>query len=224
MKKKFKMLMAYMKGFKKESITFEMQISGTHFEAIDIPNVNMTSNFESYLESILEQYTDELYDEGPGSVNSSSDYFFVDGEIYPSENKIVFNEVRFTTYGTEDTGYQLYIEDHEEGESNYEYFLKAREFLDEIKATSATISYNGGGDSGYIEGTYESEKGSGDVPATIEDICYSLLEEYGGWEINEGSQGTIVFTKDEIEVNHEWNTEEDDSNEINIEITEDSLS
>ena len=216
--------MAYMKGFKKESITFEMQISGTHFEAIDIPNVNMTSNFESYLESILEQYTDELYDEGPGSVNSSSDYFFVDGEIYPSENKIVFNEVRFTTYGTEDTGYQLYIEDHEEGESNYEYFLKAREFLDEIKATSATISYNGGGDSGYIEGTYESEKGSGDVPATIEDICYSLLEEYGGWEINEGSQGTIVFTKDEIEVNHEWNTEEDDSNEINIEITEDSLS
>ena len=32
------------------------------------------------------------------------------------------------------------------------------------------------------------------------------------------------FTKDEIEVNHEWNTEEDDSNEIDIEITEDSLS
>ena len=217
--------MAYLKGFKKESITFEMQISGTHIEEIDIPNVNMTSNFESYLESILEQYTDELYDEGPGSVNSSGDYFFVDGEIYPSENKIVLTQVRFTSYGTEDSGTSYHFDEYEGfGDSIEDFFIEAREFLDEIKATSATISYNGGGDSGYIEGTYESEKGSGDVPATIEDICYSLLEEYGGWEINEGSQGTIVFTKDEIEVNHEWNTEEDDSNEIDIEITEDSLS
>ena len=30
-------------------------------------------------------------------------------------------------------------------------------------------------------------------------------------------------TKDEIDVQHQWNTEEDDSNEIDIEITEDSL-
>jgi hypothetical protein len=58
------------------------------------------------------------------------------------------------------------------------------------------------------------------VPSNIKNICYSLLEEYGGWEINEWSQGNIVFTKDEISVNHEWNTEEDDSNEIDIEITE----
>jgi len=130
-----------------------------------------------------------------------------------------------TSYGTEDSGNFYNFEDHEGlGDSIEDYFIEAREFLDEIKATSATVSYEGGGDSGYINSTYESEKGSGDVPATIEDICYSLLEEYGGWEINEGSQGTIVFTKDEIEVNHEWNTEEDDSNEIDIEITEDSLS
>ena len=52
MKKKFKMLMAYLKGFKKESITFEMQISGTHIEEVEISDndINMTSNFESYLQ------------------------------------------------------------------------------------------------------------------------------------------------------------------------------
>ena len=226
MKKKFKMLMAYLKGFKKESITFEMQISGTHIEEVEISDndINMTSNFESYLQKILEQYTDELYDEGPGSADSSSDYFYVDGDIYPFENKIVLTQVRFTSYGTEDSGHSFDREDFEEQDEIYEYFLEVGKFLDEIKATSTTISYNGSGDSGYIEGTYESEKGSGDVPAAIEDICYKLLEEYGGWEINEGSQGKIVFTKDEIDVQHQWNTEEYDTNEIDIEITEDSLS
>jgi len=225
MKKKFKMLMAYLKGFKKESINFELNISSLDVEEINIyDGVDMTSTFYSYFESIVKEYVDELYDEGPGSVDSSSDYFLVEGNIYPSENKIVFNEVRFTEYGTEDSGNFYYFEDCEEGDTIYDNFIEVRKFLDEIKATSVTITYNGGGDSGYIEGTYESEKGTGDVPAGIEDLCYQLLEEFGGWEINEGSQGTIVFTKDEIEVNHEWNTEVDETNEINIEITENSLS
>ena len=225
MKKKFKMLMAYLKGFKKESINFELSISSQDVEEINIyDGIDMTSTFYSYFESIVNQYVDELYDEGPGSVDNSSDYFYVDGDIYPSENKIVFNQVRFTEYGTEDSGNFYYFEDYEEGDTIYDNFIEVRKFLDEKKITSATVSYEGGGDSGYIDSTYESEKGTGDVPAGIEDICYSLLEEYGGWEINEGSQGTIVFTKDEIEVIHEWNTEIDETNEINIEITENSLS
>jgi hypothetical protein len=226
MKKKFKMLMAYLRGFKKESINFELSISSQDVEEIEIyDGVDMTSTFYSYFESIVNQYADELYDEGPGSVDNAGDYFYVDGDIYPSENKIVFNQVRFTSYGTEDSGNFYNFEDHEGlGDSIEDYFIEVRKFLDEKKITSVTVSYEGGGDSGYIESTYESEKGTGDLPAGIENICYNLLEEYGGWEINEGSQGTIVFTKDEIEVNHEWNTEEDDSNEIDIEITEDSLS
>lgn len=225
MKKKFKMLMAYLKGFKKESINFELSISSQDVEEIHIyDGIDMTSTFYSYFESIVNQYVDELYDEGPGSVDNSSDYFYVDGDIYPSENKIVFNQVRFTEYGTEDSGNFYYFEDCEEGDLIYDNFIEVRKFLDEKKITSATVSYEGGGDSGYIDSTYESEKGTGDVPAGIEDICYQLLEEFGGWEINEGSQGTIVFTKDEIEVNHEWNTEIDETNEINIEITENSLS
>jgi hypothetical protein len=224
MKKKFKMLMKYLKGFKKESIPFEITISETYIEDINIYyGVDITSNFESHLQTILELYTNKLYDEGPGSVESASDYFYVDGEIYPFENKIVFNQVKFTSYGTSDSGTYYNIDDYEENESMYDTFIEVGKFLDEIKATSVTIGYSGGGDSGAVDNNYESENGTGDVPAGIEDICYKLLEEYGGWEINEGSQGNIVFTKDEISFNHEWNTEEDDSNEIDIEITEDSL-
>jgi hypothetical protein len=224
MKKKFKMLMAYLKGFKKESIPFEITISETHIEEIEIyDDVNMTSTFYSYFETILELYTNELYDEGPGSVQSASDYFYVDGEIYPFENKIVFNQVRFTSYGTSDSGYEVYIDDYEEDDGMYSTFMEVRKFLEHEGIEDMTISYNGGGDSGYIESDYTSKNKNGQIDEDIEHICYDLLEEYGGWEINEGSQGNIVFTKDEISVNHEWNTEDDDSNEIDIEITEDSL-
>ncbi len=216
--------MAYLKGFKKESIPFEITISETHIEDINIYyGVDITSNFESHLQTILELYTNELYDEGPGSVQSASDYFYVDGEIYPFENKIVFNQVRFTSYGTSDSGYEVYIDDYEEDDGMYSTFMEVRKFLEHEGIEDMTISYNGGGDSGYIESDYTSKNKNGQIDEDIEHICYDLLEEYGGWEINEGSQGNIVFTKDEISVNHEWNTEDDDSNEIDIEITEDSL-
>ena len=136
MKKKFKMLMAYLKGFKKESISFELNINSQDIEEIEIyDGVDMTSTFYSYFESIVNQYADELYDEGPGSADNSSDYFYVDGDIYPSENKIVFNQVRFTSYGTEDSGNFYYFEDHEGlGDSIEDYFIEVRKFLDEKKA------------------------------------------------------------------------------------------
>ena len=60
--------------------------------------------------------------------------------------------------------------------------------------------FNGGGDSGFIE----SERGTadfteGDIPMTkdLEDMCYRLLENnYGGWEINEGSSGFFTLDLD----------------------------
>ena len=72
-----------------------------------------------------------------------------------------------------------------------------------------TIKYNGSGDSGYIESSFEE---IGDqVPSTIEDWCYNQLENhFGGWEINEGSDGEFIFNFHEmtIELNHTYNTEE----------------
>jgi hypothetical protein len=72
-----------------------------------------------------------------------------------------------------------------------------------------TIKYNGSGDSGYIENSFEE---IGDqVPAAIEDWCYNQLERnFGGWEINEGSDGEFIFNFHEmtIELNHTYNVEE----------------
>lgn len=74
-----------------------------------------------------------------------------------------------------------------------------------------TIPYNGGGDSGYIEGSFEE---TGDaVPSVIEDWCYFELEShFGGWEINEGSDGKFIFNfnNSTIFLLHTMNTEEND--------------
>lgn len=78
-----------------------------------------------------------------------------------------------------------------------------------------TLRYNGGGDSGYIDSAFE-ENGDA-VPAGIEDWCYRALEQnFGGWEINEGSDGEFIFdfNNSMVTLNHTMNTEENDVNTI----------
>jgi hypothetical protein len=46
----------------------------------------------------------------------------------------------------------------------------------------------------------------------MEDWCYEQLERYyGGWEINEGSDGEFIFNFHDmtIELNHTYNVEQD---------------
>ena len=86
------------------------------------------------------------------------------------------------------------------------------EDLEDVEVPSdgiLTLPYNGGGDSGYIENSFEP---TGDaVPAGIEDWCYQQLEShFGGWEINEGSDGSFLFdfNNSVVTLNHTYNTEE----------------
>ena len=89
--------------------------------------------------------------------------------------------------------------------------------LDDIKIPEdgyMTLKYNGGGDSGYIESDFDNGE---PVPSQIEDWCYKELEEnFGGWEINEGSQGEFQFDFNEktVILQHTYNTMVDESNTI----------
>lgn len=76
------------------------------------------------------------------------------------------------------------------------------------------LKYNGGGDSGFIE---ESFDGGEQVPAIVQDWCYDQLESlHGGWEINEGSDGSFEFDLRNgiINLNHTMNTEVDKQDTI----------
>lgn len=69
------------------------------------------------------------------------------------------------------------------------------------------LDYNGGGDSGYINSAFSNGE---TVPAEFESWCYEQLEsDFGGWEINEGSQGEFIidFNERTIIISHGENQE-----------------
>jgi hypothetical protein len=56
------------------------------------------------------------------------------------------------------------------------------------------MRFDGGGDSGYLADGENDAGDQVDIPSVFEDLGYKLLEDYfGGWEINEGSYGSIVI-------------------------------
>ena len=106
--------------------------------------------------------------------------------------------------------------DSDEDKERFEKWMD--EDLSEIEVPKdgiLTLDYNGSGDSGYIESSFNQ---TGDaVPASIEDWCYQQLEShFGGWEINEGSDGRFIFNFNDstVELEHTYNTEENSSNTL----------
>ena len=226
MKKKFKLLMTYFRNAGLDEVSFQFDVSGGSIEFTDIKvNFSIATPIENIFEEILEMYVDQVVEEGESEmIEEGSDYYQIFGTIYVTERKIVFENFNYTYYGSQFSGMDYEKDDYEEDESMYNRFVKVDKILTELNIDKMIVGYSGSGDSGYIDGDYKTEDGqSGGTPAGIEDICYDLLEEYGGWEINEGSQGTITFTKDFIEVEHEWNTEENDSVDLDITVDENSF-
>lgn len=73
------------------------------------------------------------------------------------------------------------------------------------------LTYEGSGDSGFISNEFDNGEL---VPNEIQNWCYNRLEHaHGGWEINEGSQGSFTFYPKErtIELSHSYNEEISDS-------------
>ena len=110
-------------------------------------------------------------------------------------------------YGREDGSSIEY--DSDEDKERFDKWID--EDLEDIEVPSdgiLTLTYDGGGDSGYIDNHFRP---TGDaVPAGIEDWCYQQLEShFGGWEINEGSDGAFVFNFNDstVTLDHVYNTE-----------------
>lgn len=116
--------------------------------------------------------------------------------------------------------YYYYTESNNEGTTyegeHDEEAMDMINLLDEYRDgdIELEVNYNGGGDSGYLEGNFSN---GNSVPAEFEDWCYRKLEEnYDGWEIDSGSAGRFVvnFNNNEIVIDHESYYE--DSRGINV--------
>ena len=82
--------------------------------------------------------------------------------------------------------------------------------------TEIRIEFSGSGDSGYIDdyGYTNDNNERVTLPAVWEDKLYNILERnHGGWEINEGSEGTFTINnaEEKIELDFRMNVETEDT-------------
>jgi len=92
----------------------------------------------------------------------------------------------------------------ENDEIGMDIFNSIRENCTEVEPIME-LRYNGSGDSGYLEDRFENGE---PVTGPVEDWCErQLSRNFGGWEINEGSQGDFIFNMENntAELNHTWN-------------------
>ena len=130
------------------------------------------------------------------------EYYNIEITFNTTTKKIIV-ECNYSTPG-EESGFE---------ESEIDNIEEFKEYTDR-GVSEIVCTYSGGGDSGYIEGDMNVDGDSNQpVPSFLENMCYNALSSFGGWEINEGSQGNIVFNLKDltISVNHTWNTEENHS-------------
>jgi len=203
-------------GISYGEITFEMEPDDdeisygenyfpTHFEN------NYTAEIPDGLVPILKKiisYVDDegLYDELPNDANIVYQGFEITIDSVKKEISLTHMYSYQTEGGSEGVEYDDMIEEWEE-----------KGVFDDIEIPEdnyLVLKYNGGGDSGYIESNFESGQ---PVPPEIEEWCYQQLEEnFGGWEINEGSQGEFQFYFDKkyVILSHAYNIEESISNTL----------
>ena len=153
---------------------------------------------EPIIEKIFDKIDTDEFEDNFHNGENDVEFFSVD-VIFDATDKKIIVECNYSTPDEEEA-----FDEDEIG--NIEIF---KEYTD--RGVSEIIcTYNGGGDSGYVDSDMGVDGEREEVPAFLEDMCYDALSGFGGWEINEGSQGNIVFNlRDKtITVNHAWNIEE----------------
>jgi hypothetical protein len=113
----------------------------------------------------------------------------------------------------------------EEGQDLTEEFLQVCSELERKGVARAEIAYDGNGDSGVVEGVVLFDRHGQEISPTkltpnrrqvgkepsvtdrLDDLAERILP--GGWEINEGSYGTIILNvmTRRVHVGHTWRVE-----------------
>jgi hypothetical protein len=231
MKRKFIYLMEFLKQFDCDKITqtYTFYDSGYDWGLQDLryEKSGNTKDIETpkVLYGLLEDILDHMVQEIESEVYAHNDdisRFDLNVEIFPKKGLLVYSSADIQSYGKEGESTEYEFDEQDEYDN---IVIKCREFLSNLgNPNSVTISYDGSGDSGALEQNGITSDGrSVDIPSDIEYICYSQLEQFSGWEINEGSSGEIVITNDSLIVDHYWNKEEWDTIGLDIKVTADTL-
>jgi hypothetical protein len=168
-------------------------------------DVNIPSNFLPLFDMIIDNYGREIWNE---SMNENQDDYYRVSISFKVDQRLMIITSVITENGEEPASDDYNLNNNED----------VNTFLDEKNIERITIKYQGGGDDGYIENTGVDDKGDEySLSAGMEDVVYSYLEQsFGGWENNEGASGGIIVTKEEIQIDHIWNTREDVDSDLRL--------
>jgi hypothetical protein len=220
MKRKFRMLMSFLSRLNKDkiSVSWSAPDGNPEWFYTKVPqNVSIPQNIINILIDITDSEINEIFEM---DCYSETDYYSLSAEIDPKEKKIV---------------YSLDAEYYNNQAETYENKLNNPELEDYFKRTGIEIieaRYSGGGDSGDIDSitidgissniTWHSNS---DDDKLIWNTLYDNLENaYGGWEIDDGSSGTIELNDNlEIVISHEWSMREMETCEGRYVITENDI-
>jgi len=233
MKKKFKYLIEFLKqfGYNKITQSYTFYDHGYDWGLDEMECLNENGDWKTMktpsivrglLEDVLDHYAGEIEDTVSEVNYGDWNRYDVEVEIYPKENKLVYLSSNVYYYGSESDGVENEFDDEDEDDI---VGKECKEFLTSIgNPEEVTITYEGSGDSGYIESYGETSTGERvDLPSKIEDLCYRVLERFSGWEINEGSRGEIIINQNSMSINHNWNVEDEEFIELDIVVTEESI-
>lgn len=168
--------------------------------AADLLEKFYTEKIYPLLSSAVNKLYFEINQENPDAGEFTE--MTLDIEINKSNLRVVF---RANYYGSEEV--------NEDFELPEEIKKETEELLPGEKISKISVEYNGGGDSGYWEDDMgvETESGTNKIITITEKIADWVSGNLpGGWEIDEGSSGTVFFNFETNEINlfHQWNTYE----------------
>lgn len=221
MKRKFKALLTFLKPFKEEIIFYWRSYEGnTEWDYTMCTKKEIPEIIKDLAKEITESLEDEIVDNLFDNCYSETEYYVLNFTVNP---------IKKTATITLDT------EHYTSQAETYENKLNDPDLEDYFKRTGVEIieaRYSGGGDSGDIDTVKIDGEDSkiqwnsqDDDEVLIWNTLYDRLEAaYGGWEIDDGSAGTIELNNNqEIVISHEWNMREMDLCNEQIEITMDML-
>ena len=175
-------------------------------------DIKIPSNFLPLFDMLIEKYGKQIWE---GSQTEAEEEYYSLHITFNVENRIVVLTTKVTENGEEESGDYYEISDDDDVNS----------FLDDHDIESIVVSYEGGGDDGYIEDKGEGDDGvEYDLNEEMQHIVYRYLEQsFGGWENNEGASGKITVTKNKIEIDHIWNTRDEVDSDLHIVIKLDDV-
>jgi len=187
----------------------ELNVDWNHFTHFSNNyKIEITSELQEIFQKIFDFISEEDLIEEP---EHDIDYRRIEIEIDCRTEAISVSDY-YTYYEPAETQ-SIFYDDPEQVKPLFDSIgevFKSQNVLDR----QFTLGFNGSGDSGYIEDNFDNAIS---VPANVEDWCYRELENhFGGWEINEGSQGEFIFDVNEpsITLNFTSNIEEQITNTI----------